>query len=203
MEIIPSAPPSVQTSPYIPNPSLPSPGRLRAEPKSQQGANFSKAAAPESSVPGPSPARGPSLISSCPGSAQLPCTCSVPGAHEASGKHAARFAGSKQEGLEGADVNRGAWAGAQPPVPGQENRAARRGSCGPRRDVGALISLPLQQGFLILRFFLLFFKRFQLSEPRPSWLCPACDRANSHHPLAAPSGARRALGPAGGFGFTF
>lgn len=111
-ELIPSAPPSVQTYSKT--------QRLRLlllrgcgwklccpvlcnEPNSQQGTNISNAAVSGSTVPNPQPVCSPSLISSCPGSAQPPCTC----AHEASCKHMARSAGTllKMGRSEGPDVN--------------------------------------------------------------------------------------------------
>lgn len=73
----------------------------------------------------------------------------------------------------------GPWAAAKPPVPGQERRSQE--VIGLTEIWGALISLSLQQEFLIPRYF---YKRFQLSELQPSWLCPLRDRANNH-PRAA------------------
>lgn len=64
-------------------------------------------------------------------------------------------------------------------MPGQERRSQE--VIGLTEIWGALISLSLQQEFLILRYF---YKRFQLSELQPSWLCPLPDRANNH-PRAA------------------
>lgn len=97
-ELQPLCSPRRADPPQHPNPSPPCAVRLRLSPIPSRAQTFPNQAPQRAPCPAPSP------ISSRPGSAQLPRTCSVPGAHEASGTHTGLVSLARRSARQGPGV---------------------------------------------------------------------------------------------------